>query len=73
MHIVVRRITGVVITVIAEPSDSTETMKAKIEAKTGIIASKQRLIFAGTQLEDGRALSHYKIWKETVLHLIITA
>ena len=50
---------GKTITINVEPSDSIETVKAKIQEKQGISVKKQKLIFAGKYLEDHRTLSDY--------------
>jgi len=52
-----------IITLDVEESDAINTVKAKVQEKEGVLEKKQRLVFAGRELEDSYKLRDYSIRK----------
>ena len=71
MQIFVKTLTDRTITLEAQPSDTVEEVKVKIEVKLAIPPQEQRLVYGGRQLEEGRTLSSYNIEDKSTLHLVL--
>ena len=69
MRIFVKMLNGEVFALAVEPFERIENVKQKIQDKTDIAPSQQRLIFAGKQFFDGRTLAHYRVYGGSTLLL----
>jgi ubiquitin C len=72
MQIVVKTLTGKVITIEVELTDRVKDVKTKIEAKEGLPAAQQRLVFGWKQLRDGHSLQDYLIHSHSTLDLLLS-
>lgn len=75
MQIFIKLLSGATRTINVEPSDTIEKIKQTIAhlptQPPQPIPSKQRLIYSGHQLEDGRSLTEYNIPKCATLHMVL--
>ena len=67
----VKILTGKTIKLTVAPSDISDTLKQMSYEQEGIPVDRQRLIFAGKELEGDRTLCDYNIQRESILHLIL--
>ena len=65
-----KTLTGKIITLDVEPSDTIENVKKKIYEKEGIKPDEQRFLFEGKYLEDTKTIGDYNIKENYTIHLI---
>ena len=70
-QIFVKTLTGKTYTVDVVETETVAQLKQKIQEKEGIPQSEQRLIFAGKELNEERALSDYNIQKASTVHMVL--
>ncbi len=70
MIIFVKTWTGKTITLEVEPTDTYESVMAQLKNSEGLNPDRNRLIFEGKQLLDGRTLGHSEVKKESTLYLV---
>ena len=66
----VRNVAGKTLTFLLNPLDLVSHVKEMIYAKDGCPCDKQRLIYAGKQLEDDRTLADYGIMRQSTIFLV---
>jgi len=71
MKIYIRSMTEQILTIKVKPSDSVESVKAKISEEKGFAIEDQRLIFAGSVLQDSKTLFDYNISEESSIVVIV--
>ncbi|KAM3195427.1 hypothetical protein ACQJBY_071509 [Aegilops geniculata] len=71
MEIFVKVPTGKTLSLMIERSDTVGSVMEKVRRKEGVPLDRQRVVYAGKQLEDGRTLAEYNVIKESTLCVIL--
>ena len=67
--IFVKTLTGKILALNVEPSDTIKNVKLKIQGKLSIPSSQQHLIFRRQELKDHQTLDEYKVTEKSSIHL----
>ena len=67
--IFVKTLTGKILALNVEPSDTIKNVKLKIQGKLSIPSSQQHLIFRRQELKDHQTLDEYKVTDKSSVHL----
>ena len=67
--IFVKTLTGKILALNVEPSDTIKNVKLKIQGKLSIPSSQQHLIFRRQELKDHQTLDEYKVTEKSSVHL----
>ena len=70
-QIYVKTLTGKTIPLNVTSSSMVEDVKRLVHCTEGCPPDQQRLLFAGSQLEDGRTLRDYNIQPKSTIHLVL--
>ena len=71
MQTFLKSLTGKTIIIDVEPFDTVRLYKIFVSLKEGIPPDQQKIVFAGSKLEENRKIFDYNIQKESTLHLIL--
>lgn len=71
MQVFVKTLTGKIITVDVESSDTVENLKAQIEKKENVPVDQQRLVAGGKQLKDEQTLADANVEANSTVHLVL--
>lgn len=71
MQLIIQTLTGKIISINIDSTDTILQLKRNIEEKEGIPTDQQRLIYNGKQLQDVHTLNDYSIVNESTIHLVL--
>ena len=71
MQIFVQTLSGKTITLEVDGSDTVENTKRKIEAKDGLPAHYQSLVYSGREMHNDKTLQEYHIGKASTLRMYL--
>lgn len=71
VQIFVKNLNGKTMALMISPTDTVENLMKKIQERTDIPPSEQRILFGGKQLVPDKILADYNISKESTLHLVL--
>lgn len=72
-YYIIKTLQGTSFAINGEASDTVANIKSKIQDKDGSPAERQRLIFAGKQMQDGMTLADHGVPRGSTIHMVMRA